>query len=221
MAMTIKKTNSTKTKTTSEIDLFESITLTKAKKKEVANDIGELLVDEILSAVGSSKSPISGAGWPGLSKDYKKFKEKKRRPGTANMEFTGDMLDSLTYKVDGEGNLEIGVFGKDAGKADGHNNFSGESSLPTRQFLPDQDKGFKQTIKSSITSIINEAIADSIPVSTSKLQTISSKTGFFTVMREAFPGSSKSQIVNAILSNRPFVEQLRLLGLFRFVQDAV
>ncbi len=214
------KTNATANKTSSEIDLFEGISLSLEAKRRVAEEAGELLIDSILKDVGGAKSPVSGDRFPRLSKSYKKFKESQNLGGSANLEFTGDMLDNLSFNVSRSGKLEIGVFGQEAHKADGHNNFSGDSTLPLRQFLPKEQQVYRQGIKSQIDSILREAIAKNIKLPVRKLQAVETKEQFFTVMSEIFPNVSRAKIVEALLSDEQVIRSITDLGLIRFIDGS-
>ena len=66
------------------------------------------------------------------------------------------MWDSIEAKFDGN-KLLVGVFDKkEVPKADGHNNFSGESKLPKRRFIPDEDQSFRPSIMRKINILIDE-----------------------------------------------------------------
>lgn len=103
--------------------------------------------------MSSGKSPVMGQSFAKLDPDYAdKYKGGNRTP---NLELEGDMLDSLTFEVRGD-EVEVGIFSdKEAPKADGHNNFSGESKLPTRRFIPDSSEEFIPKISSGVEQILN------------------------------------------------------------------
>ena len=129
-----------------------------SQKSLVLDDVGEFLVTSILRKVSEGKSPVDGFGsFEKLNKKYAKdFKSGDRTP---NLELTGDLLDSLEYRASGE-ELEIGYFDnaseKTLGKADGHNNFSGKSQLPTRRYIPKGDETFISSIQNEIENIVSE-----------------------------------------------------------------
>ena len=218
MAIKVKKTIANKTQTTSRIDLFDGVKLPVKVKRRVAREVGELLVDETLLAVGNSKSPLSGQTFPGLSKEYKKFKLSKNRPGKPNLEFKGDMLDAFKSKVTSNGLLDMGVFGKQAPKADGHNNLSSKSSLPLRRFLPDESDSYKGAIVSQIDSIVNEAVAESVTVPRQKLAVVETKAQFFSVLRESLNIVQQVKIIDVILGNEKLLNMVTELGLTRFLR---
>lgn len=124
-------------------------------RSQAKSEIGDFVVNEILRFVGSGKSPVAGekASFPKLDKNY--AEDKKGGNTTANLDLQGDMLDALTFK-NVAGGIEIGIFGDEAPKADGHNNHSGESSLPRRRFIPDEDQKFRGRIESGVKKIIKE-----------------------------------------------------------------
>lgn len=136
--------------------------LIKAENKGLAiNELGDYLIEQTLSDVGSARSPVDGKRFKGLSKEYKKEKRQVASP-IANLELTGDMLDALkaTPKKNG---LEIGIFdGDEVGKADNHNKFSVKSQatkVPRRQFIP-KKKGrrdfYRAGIKKEVIQILKE-----------------------------------------------------------------
>lgn len=216
--MKVKKTIASSSKTASEIDFFEGIKLPRKAKREAAKEIGELLLDSTLVKIGNAKSPIAGAGWPALSKDYRKFKISKNRPGEANIEFSGDTLDSYDFNVKPSGVLEMGVFGGDTAPiADGHNNISGKSDLPTRQWLPKQGDRYSSDIMSNVDDIIARSIAKNARISRRKLSKVKSKTELFDVLGEIFQGLTRGQITDAIVNEPELLTELTALGLLDFL----
>lgn len=121
-------------------------------------EICQYVLDQVLNHVGDGKSPVAGGAWKkSLSPEYKKRKAEVSSALFANMELTGDMLDSLECVRTRDG-IELRVVGaKNAAKADGHNNHSGKSRLPPREFIPKEGGSFKRNIISGIRSIIDEA----------------------------------------------------------------
>lgn len=123
------------------------------KRTQVKEEVGQYVLDEILSRVGNGESPVSGERFKQLSKKYAdKMKGGNRTP---NLELEGDMLASLGYRRTSNG-VAVGIMEKSQRpKADGHNNFSGKSSLPQRRFIPAPDQNFKSDIESGIQDIIS------------------------------------------------------------------
>jgi hypothetical protein len=131
-------------KTTSTIELdVEAPPKVLAKIRE---EVGDFLVETILSDVADAKSPVAGESFPKLSKDYKKLKVSEGGSPVPNMELSGEMLDSLTHHGSGS-TVEVGFFDEQAWKADGHLKFSGEkNATPKRRFLPAEGQHFKSPI---------------------------------------------------------------------------
>lgn len=215
--MKVLRTKATSSETSSEIDLFEDVKLPRAVKVQIAEEAGSILQDIILKSVGGAKSPISGESWPGLSPAYKKFKQNQNRPGKANMEFSGDMLDSLDSDVSASGKLTLGYFGDEAEKADGHNNFSGKSDLPQRRSLPGVDQTFKKGAVAQIDDLIAEAVADSVKLPVRRLQNVKTKKDLFNILSEVFPGRSRNSIRDAILNSDDMLRQLSGLDLLQLL----
>lgn len=120
----------------------------------VKRQVGELLVTEILRSVEAGVSPVSGRSrFKILNEEYaSREKGGNRRP---NLELEGEMLDALTFKQKASG-IEVGIFNSQAPKADGHNNHSGDSSLPLRRFIPTEGEEFKSDIRLRMKDIINQ-----------------------------------------------------------------
>lgn len=122
-------------------------------RRAAVREIADFVIEQVLSDVAASKSPIDNGRFVPLSKEYKKFKTKRGRPGKPNLEFSGDMLDALQSKVSGN-KITIQITGKEGDKADGHNNHSGKSSLPTRRFIPTEDETFREGILAGVRNIV-------------------------------------------------------------------
>jgi len=125
------------------------------RRKQAKEEVGEFVVGEILRYVSSGNSPVSGRGkFQRLQSGY--ADKEKGGLRTANLELDGDMLDALQARntVDG---IKVGIFkSSQVPKADGHNDFSGESKLPTRRFIPDGGEGFKRSINSGVKQILEQ-----------------------------------------------------------------
>jgi hypothetical protein len=132
----------------------------RSKRREVLEELADYVRTEVLSYVGDGKSPVAGGQWKrSLSPEYKKVKEKISGSTFANLELYGDMLDALEARVTSKGTIQFGIWdATEAAKADGHNNFSGESELPAREFIPNEDKNqtFKKPIVDGMKAIAKE-----------------------------------------------------------------
>lgn len=216
--MTIKASESTVTD--SEI----SSTLEIDAPADVKEEIGEYLVEQILASTAESKSPIAGYGkFPALSKQYKEEKEESGRAGVPNLDFDGDMLSSLTYEVTEEG-IKIGIFGDQAPKADGHNNFSGESSLPLRRFLPDAGESFRKEIDAEVEAILAdkavEAAAEDLDEQEIEeaLDVVETKEDFYSVLTDLTGVEEPYLVKSAVLATPKLLDKIKAMGLAKFLR---
>ena len=131
------------------------------RQDQAKQDVGEFIRDEILRFVSSGRSPVAGRTFDKLDPNYaNKYKGGNRTP---NLELEGDMLDSLEFELTSTG-IEIGIFDEEQqGKADGHNNFSDDSKLPTRRFIPDENEDFNGRIMTGVRQILNRYREDFDP----------------------------------------------------------
>lgn len=125
------------------------------------------------------------------------------------------MLNALNFVVKGD-EIEIGVYGKgDAGKADGHNNFSGDSNIPNRPFLPDKGELFTKTINDLVGKVVKSYRDNNIDISKKELDSVKSKKDLYALLKEKFNGESNAQIRKSV-ANSNVIETLsdaELLGL--------
>lgn len=148
-------------KVTYELDLSGKLNnIVKSEVKQTLEEVGGYLVEQILENCGRAKTSVANGAWKSsLSPAYKKRKGDQSSSLIANMELTGDMLDSLTFKTNGK-KIEIGIFDyNEAQKADNHNKFSGASkgtNVPQRQFIPRKGEKFSRDILSEINQIIED-----------------------------------------------------------------
>ncbi len=119
------------------------------------------------------------------------------------------MLDSLDFRVTKKG-LEIGIYGERAGAADGHNNLSGESDLPLRQFLPGEGESFTPAIETEINRILMDAIASDKGVD---LEGIETSSELYDMVGELIDSTSRAEIRNSILRNPALFNALSEAGL--------
>lgn len=197
--MEVKKTVANSNKTASTIDFSDEISaLKKEQRLELLEQIGELLVEETLASVAQSKSPVDGSSFDPLSKKYKDKKIEETGSGDANLDLSGSMLSNLDFKIVGD-SIELGVYGKDAPKADGHNNFSGRSNLPQRQFLPDQGQGFDSGISSLIEETIQNYIADNLEIDEQKLDEVETKEDLYELLAEELGDYSRKELKSMVM----------------------
>lgn len=217
--MKVVRTKATKATLATEIDLFSDKPLPARARREATRAIGEFLVDEINASLASAQSPVSGESFPSLSKDYAKEKRKAGFRGVPDLERSGSMKDALEFRETKNG-IEIGFFGDrtNAPKADGHNNFSGDSELPQRRFLPAEGQKFKRAIEQEIENILNEKMAESFDISDEDLEEIETQSDLNRFLRETFEGLSRAEAVSAILSSDELFEKFQRAGLLRLLR---
>jgi len=122
------------------------------KKPKVKREVSEYLEEEMLVNLASGKSIVKGETFKKLSKPYADAKKSGNR--TPNLLLDGDMLDSLTIRPMKDDNVLIKVSANQNDKADGHCNFSGQSKLPRRRFIPGKSQGFKPDVEAEVKRII-------------------------------------------------------------------
>jgi hypothetical protein len=127
-----------------------------SNRAAVKKEIGDFIVTEMLLSISEGKSPVSGrSGFKKLNKQY--AKDEKGGDINPNLELEGDLLDALRAENRKGDEIEIGIFkSSEQGKADGHNNLSGKSKLPTRRFIPDEKESFKRNIMNGVKQIITD-----------------------------------------------------------------
>lgn len=142
-------------KITKKINLRLSDKLTEAQRSAAKKEAGQFVVEEILRSVSDGDSPVEGRGaFEKLNKEY--AKAEKGGNTNPNLELDGDMLDALEFKETDAG-IEVGIFkSSEVPKADGHNNFSGKSKLPTRRFIPKGSEKFDDSIQDELSEITRE-----------------------------------------------------------------
>lgn len=144
-----------------EFDPFQVLGLTppkdRALRDEALDRVAELVQTSVLEYVGDAKSPVKGGPWKRtLSPAYKKIKGEESSSTVANLELTGDMLDALEVVRKRGTKLSLQIEGEEAPKADGHNNHSGDSSLPERRFIPKGRETLRDNIWRDVKRILQE-----------------------------------------------------------------
>ncbi len=215
--MKVTKTNATDSETSSVIDLFSELgRIDRETKKEIQEQVGEFLVEQILLAVSDAQSPIQGEKWSPLSKDYKKEKEAEGGVGQANMENSGDLLNSFTFEATPEG-LKIGFFDDQAPKADGHNKFSGkEGTAPKRRFLPGEGQKFKGNIQDEVDRIVADVLASNTDFDKAMFEDVNSTSGLYAVLKSVLPDLTRSEITETAMRSqrlRKILSDLDLIDL--------
>lgn len=131
--------------------------ISRDKREAALDDISNFVLETVLQHVGETNSPVSGHGkFKALGKPWKTKKEEEGGTPIPNLEFTGSMLSALECFTRGS-KLVLRIKGSESDKADGHNNHSGESKIPTRRFIPleSDEETFKKDIINGIKTIID------------------------------------------------------------------
>ncbi len=201
-------------KTTSSIDLgIEDFPA--QVKADIIQEVGELLTDSVLAYLSDAKSPVSGETFPKLSKLYKERKVAEGGRPVPDLELVGDLKSALSFKPTKSG-LEIGFFGAEADKADGHLKFSGrENGIPQRRFLPAEGQTFKREIVREIDRIISEKSSDIF--NKSDFSGVESSGDLYDVLREVYDDSPKSAIRELVSGSSKLMDILMDLDLVRFL----
>lgn len=188
-----------------------------ATKDKIKGEVGNYLVEQTLLAVADASSPVSGEKFKALSKEYRIEKQEQGSPGIPNMELKGKMLEALTFKPTTKG-VEIGFINSNqAEKADGHNNFSGSSTLPKRRFLPEEGQNYKSAIESEVNKIITDIVGASVPVTRTMLGQITNKTEFWSTFTVAYPDFSRNEIRGLFKRSATLSKLLGEFGLLEFL----
>ena len=208
----ISKTIS-KNETSVELDIFEGRELKPALKKKIADEVGQYLVEQTLVSMNEQKSPVRGEGsFKPLSPEYKKRKKLEVGSTSPNLEFDGILKDELNYEVTRNG-VAIGVFGERAPAADGHNNLSGKSALPTRRFLPDEGQVYKGTIEKEVKRIVADMIAEELSFSKKDFEGIETKAALYNKLKSIFGDLPRGELQLAVYRNEDLTVIFKKLNL--------
>ena len=127
------------------------------KREEALEEVSEFVRESVLDFVGNGRSPVAKGAWRrGLTKEYKKVKSGVSSALFANLELSGDLLDSVDSRVDGN-KVITGVENGQAGKADGNNRgtYGGKGSPKfAREFIPKRGQTFKRSIMAGVRDIL-------------------------------------------------------------------
>lgn len=203
----------TESETSVDIDLFQDRELPTRAKKRIQDEVGNFLVEQTLVAMDQKKSPVQGEGnFKALSPDYKKLKQREVGSTEANLEFDGVMKDELNFEPTPFG-ISLGVFGDRAPAADGHNNLSGKSSLPTRRFLPDEGQNYKAQIAREVDRIVADIVAEESKFKKSMFKEVTTKAELYTVLKNIFGEATRAELKLAVFRNEELTDMLDDLNL--------
>ncbi len=197
----------------SVIDIVSDLNVPEHTKDRIKEEVGAYLIEQTLLSVSDAISPIAGEGWKkSLSKKYKEKKESEGGTPIANLEAKGDMISALDFEKTKDG-IKIFISGEEALKADGHNNFSGESDLPKRRFMPGEGQEYKSAIQKGAQEIINDIIAEETIVVKSDFEGIETAAALYKRLADLLGTTSRSEISRSVFGNETLVELLEELDL--------
>ncbi len=211
--MKVTKAIGSEGETYSELDLELPAGTSAKLARKVKNDVGDFLVEQVLSAAAEARSAVAGEAFPPLSKAYKKKKIAEGGTGKPDMTLEGDMMDDLTFKYGDGDKIKLGLFSSQAWKADGHLKFSGEeNNTPKRRFLPAEGQTFKSAIEGEVEKIIADVLVDD-GVDASAFEDVETTAELYAVLRGLFPEMGKAEIRGAVLRSAIIPEMLDELGI--------
>lgn len=149
-----------------EFDPFEEADTDRPRRvqRSKIEEAAELIKVEMLSYIGEGKSPLSGGLWKrGLSKAYKDRKGEESSSGFANLELSGDLLDSLTVEAIPGGKIRISIPDDQADKAEGNliGSYGREANdAKAREFMPAPDLGIDKPFKRPILQKLKALLED-------------------------------------------------------------
>lgn len=129
----------------------------RSSRREALEAGAEYLRDAVLRKIAKGRSPVANGKWTRtLTKGYSKRKGEESSAKFANLELSGELLDSLDVSVDGS-KLVYGVPSDQAGKAEGNNIGTYGRSKSTgrvRRFIPIGDEKFSKDILSGLRDVL-------------------------------------------------------------------
>lgn len=212
--MKVTQSQGSPSRTTTTIDL-EISDLPADLQREIKQEAGEFIVEQVLLAMSDGDSPVQGESFPALDRDYKKKKVAEGGQSIPDLEVSGDLKDALTFKATDEG-IEVGFFGSQANKADGHLKFSDrENGIPQRRFLPAEGQRFKSDIADQIETLIADKAGDTFDKS--DFSSVESKGDLYDVLGEVYVGMSRARIKEIVAGNPELLDLLIEIGVMRYL----
>lgn len=210
--MKILKTKASSKELSSTIDFSDELKgLSRSDRSAAIAEIGEFLVEQTLVNAAEGASIVKGESIPALtSKPYKLKKRDEVGNAKANLELSGEMLDSVDFRSSGT-SITIGVYGEAALRADGHNNFSGKSSLPKRRIFPDEGQQYKSGVLKEISRIVSDYKANASE--TKQFESISNKTELYDLLKTRLGLTSRSEIKLSVLRSPELLSIIEDMGL--------
>lgn len=131
----------------------------KSKRREALEVAARFLKEAMLDYIGEAKSPVAGGKWVRkLEPEYKKKKIEESGVDFANLELSGDLLDSISVDVE-KSKIVIDVGEDEYGKSEGHiTGVYGDNSkkVKPRQFMPQGKETFKKPILEDLKALLRE-----------------------------------------------------------------
>jgi hypothetical protein len=131
----------------------------RSKRREALETAASFLKEAVLEYIGDAKSPVAGGKWiRRLEPSYREKKIEESGVDFANLELTGDLLDSLDVDVN-KGKVIFDVSEDEYRVAEGHiSGIYGENSkkVKPRQFLPQGKETFKKSILEDLKALLQE-----------------------------------------------------------------
>lgn len=212
--MKVTKAVGSEGETYSEIDLELPEGTPETIKKKVRRDVGDYLVEQVLSHVAESRSPVKGETFPALSKEYRRKKLAEGGTGKPDLTNEGSMMDDVTYRDAGDDKIKLGIFSSQAWKADGHVKFSGaDNGIPKRRFLPDEGQTFKPEIEAEVEKIIADNVVEAA-IDPEDFEDVTSSDELYSKLKAVmFPGMGRAEIRAAILRSTQLAEMFEELDM--------
>lgn len=137
----------------------------KDRRDRARQEIADFIKEQILIKVGGGASPVKNGKWTRqLTASYLREKLEETGISFSNLELSGEMLDALESRLEGDRKVAVGISGDQAGKADGNNRGtygrSGGTRSRRREFIPRSGQTFDDVIMAGIERIITNHMTD-------------------------------------------------------------
>lgn len=139
------------------------IEIPRGARREALEAAAEYIRTAMLDYIGSGTSPVSGGKWVrSLTKEYAAKKGEESSAGFANLELSGDLLDSLTVEAISGTTITVDVGSDERDKAEGHLTglYGKNSRIRPRQFMPQDNQRLKKDILQGVKDILKEYESD-------------------------------------------------------------
>lgn len=126
--------------------------------KDVLQTLGSLVIAKMNDLIRGGHSPIEGKGNFPAYKNPKKYPGKKKLHNPVNLSLTGQMLNSLRYRINQQKVIVtiLYVNKKAAVKEQGHR--EGANAQPKRPTIPIKNEKFHSSITIAIDQFVNRVL---------------------------------------------------------------